>query len=98
MSVFLLKPFCMHLHQFWLIMVYVWTGSPVTCCCCSFSEKDLDEVLQTTTIFNNVSKGILAKREDLMDVFGTDDEEKICIRILAEGDMQVATCPCDLPM
>ncbi|BDA40780.1 Ribosome maturation protein SBDS [Coccomyxa sp. Obi] len=53
-------------------------------------EKDLDEVLQTTTIFNNVSKGILAKREDLVDVFGTDDEEKICIRILAEGDMQVS--------
>ncbi len=54
-----------------------------------YREKDLDEVLQTTTIFNNVSKGILAKREDLVDVFGTDDEEKICIRILAEGDMQV---------
>ncbi|EIE26602.1 Shwachman-Bodian-diamond syndrome, partial [Coccomyxa subellipsoidea C-169] len=53
-------------------------------------EKDLDEVLQTTTIFNNVSKGILAKREDLVDVFGTDDEEKICVRILAEGDMQVS--------
>ena len=37
----------------------------------------------------NVSKGVLAKKEDLIDVFGTDDEEKISVRILAEGDMQV---------
>lgn len=53
-------------------------------------EKDLDEVLQTTTIFANVSKGVLAKKEDLIDVFGTDNEEKISVRILAEGDMQVS--------
>ncbi|KAK9848851.1 hypothetical protein WJX84_009675 [Apatococcus fuscideae] len=53
-------------------------------------EKDLDEVLQTTTVFANVSKGVLAKREDLLDVFGTDDEEKICIRLLAEGELQVS--------
>ena len=57
--------------------------------CCR--EKDLDEVLQTTTVFANVSKGVLAKREDLLDVFGTDDEEKICIRLLAEGELQVKT-------
>jgi ribosome maturation protein SDO1 len=50
----------------------------------------LDEVLQTTTIFSNVSKGILAKREDLMEVFGTDDEVAICKRILAEGELQVS--------
>lgn len=53
------------------------------------SEKDLDEVLQSTTIFSNVSKGVLAKREDLLAVFGTDDEEKICLKILAEGELQV---------
>ena len=52
-------------------------------------EKDIDEVLQTTTVFANVSKGILAKREDLLDVFGTDDESKICLRLLAEGELQV---------
>lgn len=54
-------------------------------------EKDLDEVLQTTTVFTNVSKAAVAKHEDLVDVFGTDDEEKVCLRILAEGDLQV--CP-----
>ena len=53
-------------------------------------EKDLDEVLQTTTVFTNVSKAAVAKHEDLMDVFGTDDEEKVCLRILAEGDLQAS--------
>ncbi len=52
-------------------------------------EKDLDEVLQATTVFSNVSKGLLAKREDILDVFGTDAEEKVCIKILAEGELQV---------
>jgi ribosome maturation protein SDO1 len=50
----------------------------------------LDEVLQTTAVFANVSKGVLAKREDLMLVFGTDDEELICKKILAEGELQVS--------
>ena len=57
--------------------------------CCVCSEKDLDEVLQSTTIFSNVSKGVLAKREDLLQVFGTDDDEKICLKILSEGELQV---------
>ena len=59
-------------------------------------EKTLDDVLQTTSVFQNVSKGVLAKQEDLQDVFGTTDEEKICIIILNEGDYQV-TCFCQLP-
>ena len=52
-------------------------------------ERDIDEVLQATTVFSNVSKGTLAKHEDLVDVFGTDDEEKVCRIILSEGDLQV---------
>lgn len=47
-------------------------------------------MLQTTAVFNNVSKGVLAKKEDLLTVFGSDDEEKICLRILAEGELQVS--------
>lgn len=31
--------------------------------CCR--EKDLDEVLQTTAIFANVGKGVMAAKEDL---------------------------------
>lgn len=53
-------------------------------------EKDLDEVLQTTAVFTSVSKGVLAKKEDLQLVFKTDDEEKICLRILSEGEFQVS--------
>ena len=56
-------------------------------------------MLQTTAVFSNVSKGILAKKEDLQLVFGTDDEEKICLRILAEGELQVLSrlWPCVSP-
>lgn len=43
-----------------------------------YSEQDLDEVLQTHTVFTNVSKGTVAKREDLQQVFGTDDQTEIC--------------------
>lgn len=32
---------------------------------CHSSEKDLDEVLQTTAIFSNVGKGVFAAKEDL---------------------------------
>lgn len=47
-------------------------------------------MLQTTAVFANVSKGVLAKREDLMEAFGTDNQEAICIRILSEGELQVS--------
>ena len=42
-------------------------------------EKDIDEVLQVHTIFANVDKGILAKSEDLIEAFGTDNEDTICV-------------------
>ncbi|OMO60557.1 Ribosome maturation protein SBDS [Corchorus olitorius] len=45
-------------------------------------EKDLDEVLQSQTVYSNVSKGVLAKTKDLMAAFGTDDQTKICLEAL----------------
>ena len=89
------------------------------------SEKDLDNVLQSTTIYSNVSKarcasvllrlglrctalcsadsprwrvqGVLANKEELLKVFGTVDEEKICVlvrRCLAQGHLaQRSGCP-----
>lgn len=51
----------------------------------------MDEVLQTTAVFNNVSKGIMAKEKQLQTAFGTTDEEKICLEILAKGELQVNT-------
>ena len=40
-------------------------------------EKDLDEVLQISNVFVNVSKGEVAKSNDLKKSFGTDDRNTI---------------------
>lgn len=55
-----------------------------------FSEKDIDEVLQTHTVFTNVSKGQVAKKEDLVKAFGTDNQTEICKEILKKGELQVS--------
>ncbi|PAV88638.1 hypothetical protein WR25_22627 [Diploscapter pachys] len=68
------------------------------------TEKDIDEVLQTHTVFSNVSKGQVAKKDELMAAFGTEDQLEICkivrifyicklfviIQILEKGDLQVS--------
>ena len=54
------------------------------------SEKDLDEVLQTDSIFTNVSKGILANKKDLITAFNTDNTQKIVLQILNKGELQVS--------
>jgi len=41
-------------------------------------EKDVDVVLQTHTVFVNVSKGQVAKKKDLMRAFGADDQTGVC--------------------
>ncbi|KAM6402830.1 ribosome maturation protein SBDS-like [Rhynochetos jubatus] len=56
----------------------------------SGAEKDLDEVLQTHTVFVNVCKGQVAKKEDLVEAFGTDDQTEICKMILSKGELQVS--------
>lgn len=53
-------------------------------------EKDLDEVLQSRTVYSNVSKGILAKTKDLISAFGMCDQNAICLEILDKGELQVA--------
>jgi len=53
-------------------------------------EKDLDEVLQTHAVFLNVSKGQVAKKEDLLKAFGIEDTTEICKQILAKGELQVS--------
>lgn len=49
--------------------------------CCDSREKDLDEVLQTHSVFVNVSKGQVAKKEDLTKAFGTEDQTEICKQV-----------------
>ncbi|XP_049778882.1 ribosome maturation protein SBDS [Schistocerca cancellata] len=53
-------------------------------------EKDIDEVLQTHTVFTNVSKGQVAKKDDLIKAFGKEDQTEICKEILAKGELQVS--------
>ena len=52
-------------------------------------EKDLDNVVQTESIFINVSKGQLAKQDDLMNAFKTSDQAIILQEILTRGELQV---------
>lgn len=54
------------------------------------TETDLDEVMQTVNVFTNVSKGAVAKKEDLMKCFGHDDIKKICQEILDKGELQIS--------
>lgn len=53
-------------------------------------EKDIDEVLQSQTVFSNVSKGQVAKTDDLKRAFDTVDMLEACLKILAKGDLQVS--------
>jgi len=53
-------------------------------------ETDIDEVLQIHSVFNNVSKGLTAKKDDLVKAFKTDDVEKIILEILKKGELQVS--------
>ncbi|KAI8847662.1 SBDS protein C-terminal domain-containing protein [Chytridium lagenaria] len=52
-------------------------------------ETNIDEVLQTHTVYMNVSKGQTAKIEDLNAAFKTTDVEKILLEILKKGELQV---------
>ena len=44
-------------------------------------DTDIDDVLQSHSVFSNVSKGQLAKKEDLIEVFGTENQTKICLEV-----------------
>ena len=55
----------------------------------SGAERDLDDVLQSTTVFTNLSKGIVASEKELQENFGTSDLEDVCKIILARGVLQV---------
>jgi len=57
---------------------------------CFYSEKDIDEVLQTHSVFTNVSKGQVAKKEDLQKIFDTDNTTDICKHILEKGELQIS--------
>lgn len=45
--------------------------------CIPFSENNLDDVLQISNVFMNVSKGEVAKHGDLKKAFGTTEISEI---------------------
>lgn len=51
-------------------------------------------MLQTPTIFTNVSKGAVANKGELIKAFGTDSDQDIVLQILAKGELQVGIDPC----
>jgi ribosome maturation protein SDO1 len=52
-------------------------------------ETDLDNVLQSRQIFVNVSKGQLAKLEEIEKAFATSDEKVILQEIVLKGELQI---------
>ncbi|TGZ84422.1 Shwachman-Bodian-diamond syndrome protein [Ascodesmis nigricans] len=54
------------------------------------TETDLDEVLQISQVFTNVSKGSLASKSDLTGSFGASTPlNDIILEILTKGELQV---------
>ncbi|KNZ78189.1 Ribosome maturation protein sdo1 [Termitomyces sp. J132] len=52
-------------------------------------ETNLDDVLQISNVFVNVSKGELAKSGDLQKAFGTTDVAEVVKEVLKKGEVQV---------
>ncbi|KAJ3476180.1 hypothetical protein NLI96_g11341 [Meripilus lineatus] len=52
-------------------------------------ETNIDDVLQIANVFVNVSKGELAKHQDLQKAFGKTDTNEIVKEILKKGELQV---------
>ncbi|MCL7023881.1 hypothetical protein MKW94_001936 [Papaver nudicaule] len=52
-------------------------------------EKDIDEVLQSHTVYSSVSKGKIASESEMEWAFGTTDLSAVRMEILQKGDLQV---------
>jgi hypothetical protein len=59
--------------------------------CTDDSEKDLDEVLQISRVFTNVSKGVVAKKGDLIQAFGSENE-KDAIKLVCLASSSIDCC------
>ncbi|KAL3230486.1 Ribosome maturation protein SDO1 [Nakaseomyces bracarensis] len=53
-------------------------------------EKELDEVLQIHQVFTNVSKGLVAPKDDLQKAFGTTDIDLVIKEVLNKGEIQLS--------
>ena len=53
-------------------------------------EKNIEQVLQTDTIFNDMVQGEVSSTEKLLEGFGTTDKKTICELILQKGKIQLS--------
>ncbi|EAX85307.1 hypothetical protein TVAG_221140 [Trichomonas vaginalis G3] len=53
-------------------------------------EKDIDEVVQSHSIFSNVDRGMLAKQSEVLETLEVDDMEKALHIILDQGKLTLA--------
>ena len=53
-------------------------------------EKNIDDVVQSHSIFTNVDQGMLAKQSDVLEALGVDSMEKALIMILEQGKLKLA--------
>nr|ASF90268.1 hypothetical protein SPAR03153 [Bartheletia paradoxa] len=52
-------------------------------------ETDIDEVVQISNVFSNVSKGAVSPATELEKAFKTTDRDQIILEILKKGELQV---------
>jgi len=53
-------------------------------------ETDVNEVLQAQTVFHNVSRGVVASKESLLEAFGNSEHLACAIIILDKGELEVS--------
>jgi ribosome maturation protein SDO1 len=53
-------------------------------------ETDVNEVLQAQTVFHNVSRGVVASKESLLEAFGNAEHLACAIIILDKGELEVS--------
>mmetsp|Transcript_5523 Transcript_5523/g.9939 ORF Transcript_5523/g.9939 Transcript_5523/m.9939 type:complete len:461 (-) Transcript_5523:667-2049(-) len=53
-------------------------------------ETNRDNVLQSERVYENVGKGLVAKKKDMEAVFGTSNVDEVLAIILAEGQAQIS--------
>jgi len=49
----------------------------------------LDDIVEGYTIFENLSKGLKADGDTLIEIFGTDEDKKVVELMLKKGDLQL---------
>jgi len=53
-------------------------------------ETDVNEVLQAQTVFHNVSRGVIASKESLLEAFGNTEHLACAMIILDKGELEVS--------